>query len=83
MPMQDYSVKAESSVKEVCAHLGKLVAAVKAGDVAGDIAALVAELPALIAAVPQLAPDFAESKIGFVKGANLGVYDILESLGVS
>lgn len=86
---QQISVEIEKSGYDLLAHMGKLVMAVKAAmadgfqpgtDIPVIVASLVVELPTLVAAIPQVGPEFSEDKIAFIKGANIGLYEMVEPL---
>ncbi len=89
MPKKVVSSEVESSGYEVLQHLAKLTAVVKQAlkdgfqpgqDLPALVVAAVAEFPAIVAAASTVAADAAEDKLALVKGANLGVYDVIDAL---
>jgi len=89
MAKETVSVEVEKSGYEVMVGLAKIVAAVKQSladgfqpgqDLPVLIMAAVADLPAVLGAAVGVPGDLAEDKLAFVKGVNLGAYDIADVL---
>lgn len=80
------SVEVESSGYDIVSHSAKLVAAVKASGgfsaaaIPAEVAALVAELPGIVDAAKAASADLKEDEIEFIKGANLGAYELLAAI---
>lgn len=87
MAKEQISVEVEKSAYEMIEALSraaKAVKAAKASGMSGELAAIaafaVSELPGLIVDAQGLPSDLAESKIAFIKGANIALYDLAEAL---
>lgn len=88
---KEISVSVESSGHDVMVGLAKIAKACKealadgfqpGSDLPVIVMEAVKELPAVIAALPAIAPDLAEDKMAFIKGVNLGAYEVVDALGV-
>lgn len=89
MPKKIVSSEIEDSGFEVLAHAAKIVAAIKAAladgfqpgqDLPVGVVAAVAEFPAIVQNAQNVTKDFAEDKVLFIKGANLGAYEVIDAL---
>jgi hypothetical protein len=79
------SVEVEKSAHSIMQHVAKLVGAYKAAmadgwqvgqDVPALVMAVIAEGPALMSDIQAAGPAFAEDKLSFIKGINVGAYDV-------
>jgi hypothetical protein len=80
------TVEIESAGYDLVSHSAKLYAAIKkaggftAAAIPLEVAAVLAEAPALVDACQHLKGDLAEDKVEFIKGANLGAYELLDAV---
>lgn len=89
MAKQDVSVSVEKSGMDIIQHVGQIVKAVKAAHASGanlalalplDITALIAALPPMIADAQAIGAELKEDQLAFIKGCNIGVYDLIEAI---
>lgn len=88
MPKKTVQSEVESSGYDLMQGLAKVVKTIKQAvadgfqpgqDLPPVVVAAVAEMPALVAAAKDVPADAAEDKLELVKGANIGVYDVIDA----
>lgn len=89
MPKKQVQVEIEDSGYELQAALAKLVKASKEAlkdgfqpgqDLPLIMVEAVRDFPAIVAQLPALKGDLQEDKVAFLKGLNLGAYDLVEAI---
>lgn len=87
MPKEMISIEIENSGYKLVKSFAKIGEAVKQAladgwqpgqDLPVIVTAAISELGTMAIAVPQIAPDAKEDLVGFIKGVNLGAYDIAD-----
>jgi hypothetical protein len=86
MPKELKQVEIENSGYNIMVHMAKMYAAMKVAladgfqpgaDLPVAVTALIAEMPGLLSDAGHVKADLAEDQLAFIKGANLGVYEVL------
>lgn len=81
-------IKVQASGHDLTQHLADVVKAYKQAladgwqpgtDIPVVILSVIGKAPAIMATLPQLGPDAAADKLAFIKGVNIGAYDIVEA----
>jgi hypothetical protein len=89
MPKKEVSVEVESSGYELMQAFAEVSVAYKQAladgfqpgqDLPGMVTVALAKIPGILADLSAIPADIAESKVGFLKGVNLGAYDLAEGL---
>lgn len=80
------NVSIQKSGYDLIQQLAALIKAMKASgsfspmQIPADVAIVMATLPAIISDLASVPGDLNQDKIAFIKGVNLGVYDLLAAL---
>jgi hypothetical protein len=80
MTKVDVTVSVEKSGLDLVQHVAKLIKAFKTGSREEEIKAIVDGFQPIVADLGAMKTDLAEDQMGFIKGVNLGAYELLDAI---